>query len=538
MKILYINPGRLEAGLDAIIKGPPMALLTIAAMVPEHEATLFDFKVDDYDEKKFRKLLRQHEVVAITSMTPQIYHALEVAQMAKEEHCITIIGGYHPTLDPDFVTSNLYIDFCVRGEGEHTFKELIDFIATKGESMKLSEIKGISYKDAAGKNVYNAERPLEMNLDIFPFPRRELLKGKKYSYLGTRVMLMETSRGCPHRCAFCSIIKMWKDPQGKMVYRKKSIKRVIQEVYSVDFDNWDFIFFNDDNFTIDIKRTEKICDLLIKGKLSRKVWFSCQSRVDTIHNNPKLVPKMREAGFRQIFLGIESVHQKSLDAMGKHTNVPMIRDAVRQCSENGISIFGGMIIGFPGETVQMVRENINFAISLGLDFVQFTPITAFPGTQFFEDMKKAGKVVTLNYKYYDLFHPMMKTDQLSANQMYELVGEAYSKYYLNKGFLEMMFKRAFTDKNYRWFIKIAPKWIKQFVFGGMNMLNSMGMTFELAQQDDGFKILDRGNQISRQTLVQRQKRFNLLRFYIVRLKILHARQLKQRSKMLNVPTAS
>ena len=91
-------------------------LLAIAAMVPEHEATLFDFKVDFYEERAFRKLLRAHQVVAITSMTPQIYHALEVAQMAKEEGCITIIGGYHPTLDPDHVAIEPAIDFTVQGK--------------------------------------------------------------------------------------------------------------------------------------------------------------------------------------------------------------------------------------------------------------------------------------------------------------------------------------------------------------------------------------------------------------------------------------
>ena len=82
MRILYINPARLEAGLDAIIKGAPLSLISIAAMVPEHDANLFDFKVDKYREKKFRNELNRTDVVAITSMTPQIYHAFDVAEMA------------------------------------------------------------------------------------------------------------------------------------------------------------------------------------------------------------------------------------------------------------------------------------------------------------------------------------------------------------------------------------------------------------------------------------------------------------------------
>ncbi len=116
MRILYVNPARLESGLDAIIKGPPLSLISIAAMVPEHDAKLFDFKIDKFKEKRFRRELNRHDVVAITSMTPQIDHAFEVAQMAKEQGCTTIIGGYHPTLDPDYVAKHQSVDYAIRGK--------------------------------------------------------------------------------------------------------------------------------------------------------------------------------------------------------------------------------------------------------------------------------------------------------------------------------------------------------------------------------------------------------------------------------------
>jgi radical SAM superfamily enzyme YgiQ (UPF0313 family) len=474
MRILYVNPGKIEAGLDAIIKGPPLALLTIAAMVPEHEATLFDFKVDRYTESGFKKLLQSHDVVAITSMTPQITSAFEIADKAKVEGCVTILGGYHPTLAPDECINHPSVDYIVRGEGEHTFKELIDYIDHNRRNIQKSEIKGISFKDATGHIVHNLARPLESNLDVFPIPRRELLHGKKYSYLGARVMLMETSRGCPHDCAFCCIIKMWNDDTNHMRYRTKSLKRIMQELYTIE-DNWDFVFFNDDNFTINIKRTEKILDWLIKSGMNKKFLFSCQSRVDTFYRNPWLAEKMEKAGFRQVFFGIESVHQQSLDAMHKHTNPDMIRTACKMATDHGISIFGGMIIGFPGETPDMVRENIDFAISLGLDFVQFTPITAFPGTPFFAEMKTQGKIATEEWKYYNLFHSMMRTDELSRNEMYELVSEGYQKFYVNRKYMGKMMQRAFFVPKFAWYRKISFRWLKQVVFGGYGMLKAMGM---------------------------------------------------------------
>ncbi|MFX0148669.1 MAG: B12-binding domain-containing radical SAM protein, partial [Candidatus Hodarchaeota archaeon] len=314
MKVLYVNPARLEAGLDAIIKGAPLSLISIAAMVPDHEAKLFDFKVDRYREKRFRSDLNRYDVVAITSMTPQIYHAFEVAQMAKEQGCHTILGGYHPTLAPEFVACHPAVDFTIRGEGEHTFKEVIDYLDGNKNNISLNQIDGLSYKDKDGTVKHNKERQLELNLDNFPMPRRDLLDDAKYIYLGARVAQLETSRGCPHNCKFCCIIKMWRNSNKPVTYRTKSIKRIMREIYDVDWKN-DFIFFCEDNFTIKIKRTKQILETMIRSGVPNNIYFSCQSRIDSLYRNPWLVDLMHKAGMRQVFLGIESVHQQSLDAM-------------------------------------------------------------------------------------------------------------------------------------------------------------------------------------------------------------------------------
>ena len=477
MKILYVNPARLEAGLDAIIKGAPLSLISIAAMVPEHDAKLFDFKVDKYREKKFRSDLNRHDVVAITSMTPQIYHALDVAQMAKEHGCHTILGGYHPTLAPEFVARNPNVDFTIRGEGEHTFKEIIDYLDGNRKHIDLNQIDGLSYKDKDGTVKHNKERQLECNLDNFPMPRRDLLDDSKYIYLGARVAQVETSRGCPHNCKFCCIIKMWRNNNRPVTYRTKSIKRIMREIYDVDWKN-DFIFFCEDNFTIKIKRTKQILETMIRSGVPNKIFFSCQSRVDTLYRNPWLVDLMHKAGMRQVFLGIESVHQQSLDAMNKQNTTPeMVRNVVSMLQDRGISIFGGVIIGFPGETKTMVRQNIQFARSLNLTCIQFTPITAFPGTEFYNEMSEKNMITTKNYRYYDLFHPMMRTEELTTNEIYQLVGEAYSAYYLSKGWLGMLIKR-YTNPfgKFNWMGRNVPRFAKTVIKSGNDMLHSMGMS--------------------------------------------------------------
>lgn len=482
MNILYVNPGRIAAGLDSIIKGPPLALLSIAAMAPDHGAELFDFKVDTFHDDAFRRRLNHFDVVAITSLTPQIPSAYEVAEMAKDAGCHTILGGYQPTLVPEEVAAHPAVDFAVRGEGEHTFRDIVDYLDGNKNHVALKEIPGISYVPPdtdGGTVVHNADRQLEQNLDIFPFPRRDLLAGKKYHYFGATIEAMETSRGCPHNCNFCCIHKMWKDPRGQAAnaragYRTKSIRRIMQELYELDWSKF-FTFFCEDNFTMIPRRAEAICDWIIRSGLPSKLHFSCQSRVDTIVRYPHLVDKMAEAGFRQVFLGIESVHQQTLDAIGKRTSVEQAKRAVQMLHDRGISIFGSIIIGFPGETRRMVRENLLFAGELDLDQVQFTSITAFPGTPYFDEVTEKGWVATKDWRRYNLMQTMMGTDDLSASEIYALVAEAYATHYLNARWpLGKLFQYV-TKRRFRWFLPLLPKFMREFVLSGREMFRTQGI---------------------------------------------------------------
>jgi len=290
---------------------------------------------------------------------------------------------------------------------------------------------------------------------------------------------------------------MWRNSDGRVTYRTKSTKRIMREIYDIDWKN-NFIFFCEDNFTVKIKRTKKILETMIRSGVPNKMYFTCQSRVDSLYRNPWLVDLMHKAGMRQVFLGIESVHQQSLDAMNKQNTTPeMVRKVVSMLQDRGISIFGGVILGFPGETKTMVRQNIQFAKSLNLTFVQFTPITAFPGTEFYNEMKEKNMVTSNNYKHYDLFHPMMKTEQLSSRDMYRLVVEAYSAYYLSKGWFKMLIKR-YTNPfgNSNWMLRNIPKFAKNVIVSGLDMLHTMGMTKsiisdemkEFMAQGEAFKL--------------------------------------------------
>ncbi|TFF96582.1 MAG: radical SAM protein [Promethearchaeota archaeon] len=486
MKILYINPPQIRAGLDYVFKGQPLNLLSIAATVSNHDAKLIDFKIRKVNESQLEREFNRYDVVAITSLTPQVYSALSIAELAKKQGCTTIMGGYHPTLDPNFVINNKSVDYVIRGEGENTFQELIGILDENQEEKQKKNINGITYRGKDGKIIHTQDRYLEPNLDNFPMPRRDLINYKDYSLIAS----LETSRGCPFNCRFCCIHKMWEDPRKKLKYRTKSIKRVMKEIYDINWDN-NFIFFVDDNFTIRINRTKKILKTIIKSGVPNNIYFTCQSRIDTLYRNPDLINLMDKAGIRQIFLGIESMHQQSLDRMNKKNITPsMTKKVVKMLQDFGICIHGGVIIGYPGENKTMVRQTIQFIKDLELDFVQFTPITAFPGTDFFKEMEDKNKIRSKNYRRYDLFYSMMETDELSEKELHQLVIEAYSYYYLSGDWLRLLTKRYMNPfGKYNWYLSQIPKTARKLIINGLQMFKKQGISD--AMISDNLKLMNR-----------------------------------------------
>jgi radical SAM superfamily enzyme YgiQ (UPF0313 family) len=203
-----------------------------------------------------------------------------------------------------------------------------------------------------------------------------------------------------------------------------------------------------------------------------------------LYRNPVLIDKLYKAGFKQVFLGIESVHQQSLDAMNKKNTTPaMVQKVVKSLRSKGISIFGGVIVGFPGETKRMVRQNIQYAIDLDLDVAQFTPITAFPGTEFYDEMKEKGMITANNYKFYDLFHPMMRTEELSSLDFLQLVAEAYAAFYLRSWIIRRAKEYMNPFGKFNWMLSCIGKLIKQGILGGLGMLYTQGITSKVISDE-------------------------------------------------------
>ena len=451
MNILLINPALAApiVGMDRFIKAPPLGLLLLAATVPDHNVEILDLKYRNLPSRSVAKKISRADVVGISTLTPSYSATLKLCKIAKEYDVPTIVGGYHPTLVPETV-ERPEIDYIVRGEGEHTFPALINSLNNGG---KFDDILGLSYKNE-GQVIHNPERPLIENLDTLPFPRRDLVRNNYYSYFGSSVDVMEASRGCAHDCSFCCVNKFF-----NRTWRRMSPERVIAELEQMKRSRaWHI--FQDSSFTLNMNWVGEICDLIIEHGLENK-WYSAQGRVDSVVKNPEVVDKMQDAGFKMLFIGIESVYQESLEKIGKNITIEQIKQAVKMLHDRGITIFGSIIIGNIGETRAQVMKTIQFASDLDIDIVQFTPLTPYPKTRLFEEATEKGWIKEQNFDKWNLCDPIMATPDLSVEEIRDLVIKAYRSFYLEgirTNFLMRGGKRM-AQKQFLWFWRMVPEFL-------------------------------------------------------------------------------
>ncbi len=447
--------------MDHFLKAPPLGLMILAATIPNHQVEILDLRNYDYSPDYVERRIQKADVVGVSASTSMIKGALEVFRVAKDNDVKTVLGGYHGSLVPE-TARYPEVDLVVRGEGELTFPEVIEAF-NKDQNFKT--IKGISFQN--GANFYKTEdRPL-INLDDSPFPRRDLVKQYHYHYFWATIDALESARGCPHQCHFCCVSSHW----GRG-WRYKSPERVIEEFHNMDKSkNW--FIFNDSETTLNMRRIEKICHLTKEYGYHRK-WKSSQGRVDDIVKHPRIVGKMAAAGWKMMFIGIESIHQKSLDTIGKRITIEQIRKAVKMLHDRGITIFGSIIIGNIGENMEDVRATIKFAEDLDIDIMQFTPLTPYPATKLYEQAKANDWITDEDYTHWNLVQPIMRTPDLTTREIYELVKEAYEEFYFKmkqkrlSSFLFRALRRFIRNPRFWWFFKMAPR----FIMNGIQVANS------------------------------------------------------------------
>ncbi len=355
---------------------------------------------DFFDEIKKIVLKNSFDIVGITGSTGTYPRMLRIATTIKKNSPNSLItfGGPHVTiLESTQVWKNQIfkdtddVDILVRGEGEDSFREIIEQIIENNKK-DFSRIKGISFR-IDDKNIIRTEdRQPNNNLDKLRYPAWDVFDLNLYP----KVFYVGASRGCKYRCAFCDEKNIF----SKYVVRKvdsiiEEIKRNIKEF------NVRCFRFSDSCLT-SYKYLELLCDSIIKEKLNIK-WIA-YGRINEV--NSHLLKKMKEAGCVCIYYGIESGSNKILKAMNKGINKEKVNEIIDLTKKSDILIKGSFIIGFPGETKETALETIEFAKSLNLNIINWHTYTPDIKTINEFVLKNPTEKIRVNWKRLESDMPM------------------------------------------------------------------------------------------------------------------------------------
>ncbi|MBY0298480.1 MAG: hopanoid biosynthesis associated radical SAM protein HpnJ [Methylobacterium sp.] len=313
------------------------------------------------------------------------------------------------------------IDFVARNEFDFTCKEVAD-------GRDLSQIKGLSYRNASGVIVHNEDRPVMMDMDQLPFVtsvyKRDLEMEKYFiGYLKHPYISFYSGRGCKSRCTFC----LWPQTVGGHTYRTRSVGHVIEEIkYCLKaFPQTKEFFFDDDTFTDNLPRAEEIAREL--GKLG--VTWSCNAKANVPRETLKV---LRDNGLRLLLVGYESGNQQILHNIKKGMRVEVAEKFTKDCHELGIAIHGTFILGLPGESKETIQETIKFATRINPHTIQVSLAAPYPGTFLYKQAVENGWLDAANAELVDengvqiapLHYP-----HLSHTEIFNSVEEFYKKFY-------------------------------------------------------------------------------------------------------------
>ena len=304
--------------------------------------------------------------------------ALEIIDRLHREHPNTTIicGGKDPTFKPEIYLAS-HVDYVVKGEGEETIRALLN---TLDNPTEIFGIRGLAFLRDGKPHDTGQREP--MDVSTVPFPAFDLVNYDHYCDIRLggipghfiRTGFIMATRGCPYKCRFCT------DPI-RSIYRERPLDDIIAEI-RWQMTTWkiDGLVFLDDLFYHDEKKVVEFCQRILAEKIHLKLY--AQTRVDRVGSEETL-QLMKQAGFIQIALGVETGSQRLLDIINKGTKLHQIRTAIERINKAGICTYAFLIIGFPEETRDDLEATIQFLQESRPTFVAVNFFMPMPGTAYY-----------------------------------------------------------------------------------------------------------------------------------------------------------
>ena len=357
----------------------------------------------------------QADLVGISTITSTAPRAYALSEEIRAAGTPVVLGGSHVTFLPEEGLD--HADMVVRGEGEIPIAAL----AAHFEGLHgLDQVPGLSWRNG-GSTVHNPLPEEPVDLDDLPVPDLSLIQGftKDGSFAGA-VIPIQTTRGCPHGCTFCSVTGMF----GRKV-RKRSPENIVKELENYR-GSGALAFFYDDNFTADRKHARNICKLIIESGLDLK--WTAQVRLE-IARDRELLDLMRRAGCRTVFIGFESVNQEALDECSKSQSAVEMAHAVKSIRRAGIEIHGMFIFGFDSDGQRDLESTLRFAMRTPITTAQFLLLTPFPGTELLERLEDEERILLRNWGLYDGHHVVFTPRLLTPRQVQKKQVRSHWRFY-------------------------------------------------------------------------------------------------------------
>lgn len=396
-RIVLISPAYRTKLLEnvRVLALPPLNLAILASQTPHlYNVRIVDEAVEDINFDMAADL------VGITCMTPLAPRAYEISARFRARGIPVVLGGIHPSIMSDEAIQ--YADAVVAGEAENIWPRVLD-------DFEQSRMQGI----------YRAEeRP---DIEFLPAPRRDLYKPDSYF-----VQTVQTSRGCPHNCKFCSVTLF---NGGR--YRSRDIDRVIDEINAIKQKR---IFIIDDNIIGSGKTSiDRAFKLFGRLKECGKEWGG-QTCLNIVEHDG-LLKAAADSGAKAFLIGFESIQTESLVAMNKNINLrpntKNFKDAVKKIHDHGIAIVGGFMFGTDSDTMDTFPRTLDFIMETGIDAVQLSIQTPLPGTALYQQLAEEKRLLLTDYpkdwESYNIFEPVFQPINMSPQELYQGLIDAYQR---------------------------------------------------------------------------------------------------------------